>query len=86
MQWQEIRDHYPQQWLLLEAVKAHSEGDQRILDQLAVLDAFLDSATALSAYARIHREKPERELYVFHTSRDTLDIRERQWLGIRSAS
>jgi hypothetical protein len=85
MQWQEIRAHYPQQWLLLEAVKAHSENDQRILDQLAVLDAFPDSATALSAYARIHREVPHRELYVFHTSRDTLDIRERQWLGIRIA-
>ncbi len=85
MQWQEVRAHYPQQWLLLEAVKAHSEGDQRILDQLAVLDAFHDSATALSAYARIHREVPQREFYVFHTSRDTLDIRERQWLGIRSA-
>ena len=85
MQWQEIRDHYPQQWLLLEAIKAHSEGDQRILDQLAVLDVFPDSVTALSAYARLHREVPQRELYVFHTSRDTLDIRERQWLGIRSA-
>ncbi|HYN77804.1 MAG TPA: hypothetical protein VES73_08420 [Lamprocystis sp. (in: g-proteobacteria)] len=84
MQWQEIRAHYPQQWLLLEAVKAHSEGDQRILDQLAVLDAFPDSATALNAYAKIHREVPQREFYVFHTSRDTLDIRERQSLGIRS--
>ena len=85
MQWQEIRGHFPQQWLLLEAVKAHSEGDQRILDQLAVLDAFPDSATALSDYARIHRDIPQRELYVFHTSRDTLDILERQGLGIRSA-
>jgi len=32
MQCQEIRAHYPQQWLLLVAVKAQSEGDQRILD------------------------------------------------------
>jgi hypothetical protein len=62
MQWHEIRAHYPQQWLLLEAVKAHSEGDQRIVVQLAVLDAFSDSATALSAYARMHREVPQREL------------------------
>jgi len=53
---------------------------------LAVLDAFPDTATALSAYARMHREVAQRELYVFHTSRDTLDILERQWLGIRSAS
>lgn len=24
MEWQVIREHYPQQWLLLEAIKAHS--------------------------------------------------------------
>jgi hypothetical protein len=46
MQWQEVRAHYPQQWLLLEAVKAHSEDDQRILDQLAVLDASNSRRTA----------------------------------------
>lgn len=84
MLWQEIRKHYPQQWLLLEALKAHSEGDKRILDQLAVLGAFPDSVTALQSYAQLHRESPERELYVFHTSRETLDIVERQWHGIRS--
>lgn len=82
MQWQEIRNHYPQQWLLLEAINAHYEGAQRILGQLAVLDAFPDSTTALSAYAETHREAPQRECYVFHTSRDTLGILERQWLGI----
>lgn len=83
MQWQEIRQHYPKQWLLVEALKAHSEGEKRILDQLAVLGAFPDSVTALQSYSQLHREAPDRELYVFHTSRETLDIRERQWLGIR---
>ncbi len=84
MQWQAIRESYPHQWLLLEAIKAHSEGDRRILDQLAVLGVFGDSVTALQSYAQIHRESPGRELYVFHTSRETLDIVERRWLGIRS--
>jgi hypothetical protein len=83
MQWQEIRQHYSKQWLLVEALKAHSEDEQRILDQLAVLGAFPDSVTALQNYSQLHREIPERELYIFHTSRETLDIRERQWLGIR---
>jgi hypothetical protein len=83
MQWQEIRAHYPQQWLLIEAVKAHSEADKRILDQLAVVDVFSDSVAAMKSYARLHREAPQRELYVFHTSRETLDITERSWLGIR---
>ena len=85
MQWDEIRAHYPQQWLLLEAIKAHTELNKRILDQLAVLGLFPDSVTALQSYRQLHHEEPERELYVFHTSRETLDITERQWLGVRGA-
>ena len=33
MHWAEIRRHYPEQWLLLEALDAHTEGNQRILEQ-----------------------------------------------------
>lgn len=83
MQWQEIRKHYPQQWLLVEAIKAHSEANQRILEQLAVVGTFADSPTAMKSYLQLHREAPERELYVFHTSRETLDVTERRWLGVR---
>ena len=82
MQWQEIRQHYPQQWLLIEAIKAHSEANKRILDQLAVVSTFSDSTSAMDGYAQLHREAPERELYVFHTSREVLDVIERRWLGI----
>ena len=83
MKWQEIRNHYPEQWLLVEAIKAHSLDNKRILDQLAVVDAFYDSVSAMKGYAQLHHEAPERELYVFHSSRDALEITERQWLGIR---
>ena len=85
MKWQEIRTHYPQQWLLVEAIKARSEASKRILEQLAVVGTFSDSVTALKSYQQLHREAPERELYVFHTSRETLDVTERTWLGIRGA-
>ena len=85
MKWQEIRTHYPQQWLLVEAIKARSKDNRRILEELAVVDTFSDSSTALESYQQLHREAPERELYVVHTSRETLDIRERKWLGIRGA-
>ena len=83
MKWNEIRTRYPRQWLLVEAIKAHSKADQRILDQLAVLGAFANSKIALRKYTQVHREAPDRELYVFHTSRETLSITERTWLGIR---
>jgi hypothetical protein len=83
MKWQEIRKNHPQQWLLVEAIKAHSEANKRILEQLAVISTFPDSVTAMRSYVQLRREAPERELYVFHTSRETLDIAERRWLGIR---
>jgi hypothetical protein len=84
MWWQEIRRQYPQQWLLVEAIKAHSEADKRVVDQLSVVNAFQDSTAALNSYLEMHRAYPERELYVFHTSRELLDITERKWLGIRN--
>ena len=83
MKWQEIREHYPQRWILVKAIKSRSKANKRILEQLAVVGIFSDSPAAMESYAQLHRKAPERELYVFHTSRATLDITERRWLGIR---
>jgi hypothetical protein len=71
---------------LVEAIKAHSEANKRILEQLAVVSTFADSVTAMRSYVQLRREAPERELYVFHTSREALDITERRWVGIRGVS
>ncbi len=83
MQWQEIQKYYPHQWLLVEALKAHSVADKRILEDLTVVNTFPDARAAMQGYAKLHHEKPNRELYVLHTDRKTLDITERKWLGIR---
>jgi len=85
MEWSEIRRHYPGQWLLIEAIQARSEADHRILDDIAVLATFPDSVTAMKRYTSLHHEAPLRELYVCHTDREDLEIRERRWLGIRCA-
>jgi len=86
MQWQEIRNRYPHQWLLLEAIDAHSADGQRILEDLAVLGTYRDGMSAMNAYRELHRRDPLRELYVLHTDRETLEITEVHWLGIRAAS
>ena len=83
MTWQEVRRSYPHQWLLIEAIRARSEGNKRILDQISVINFFPDSVNAMKSYSKLHREDRERELYVFHTDREELDITERSWLGIR---
>lgn len=83
MKWNEIREHYPSQWLLVEAIQAHSDGDARIVDQLSVVDTVSDSQAGMHRYRELHRLSPDRELYVFHTDREALTIHERSWLGIR---
>lgn len=85
MNWQEIRQHYPQNWLLIEAIEAHTEANKRVLDQIAVLDTFPDSMTAIQNYQAWRHAAPERELYVVHTDRAELEIYERRWTGVRGA-
>jgi hypothetical protein len=53
MTWTDIRRHYPHQWLLIEALLAHSKSGKRQLDEMAVVDAFTDGETALRSYLRL---------------------------------
>ena len=85
MTWSDVRQHYPHQWLLVEALQARSELGKRQLEKLAVVDAFPEGETALRAYLRLHRDAPQRELYVLHSDREELEITERTWLGLRTA-
>lgn len=84
MDWSQICKTYPNQWLIIEALKAHTTPDsQRVLDRLAVIETCPDGHTAMQRYRLLHQEFPQREFYFVHTSRSKLDIRERQWHGIR---
>lgn len=84
MDWDEIRSTYPDQWLVVEALEAHTTSDnQRLLDRLAVIETCPDGSQALQRYRHWHQEYPQREFYFVHTSRKELDIHERQWHGIR---
>ena len=85
MIWTDIRRHYPHQWLLVEALLAHSQAGKRQLEQLAVVDAFPDGEAALRSYLRLHRDAPQRELYVVHSDREELEITERTLPGLRAA-
>lgn len=84
MQWQEVKQVYPEKWLIIEALHAHTETDaHRYLDDLAVIEPCVNAKDAMQHYRLLHQQYPEREFYFVHTSREELDIVERQWLGIR---
>ena len=83
MQWSQVRKTYPEQWLVIEAIEAHSEKNRRLLDQIAVVEVCPNGTVAMQRYRHLHQQYPQREFYFAHTGREQLDIRERHWLGVR---
>lgn len=84
MDWPSVRTAHPHRWLVVEALRARSEGGRRLLDDLAVVDAVDEPRKAMERYLSLHRAEPERELYVVHSDRERLDVEERRWLGLRT--
>jgi hypothetical protein len=85
MKWPEARSHFPHRWLVVEALDARSDLGKRLLEELAIVDQCPDGESAMRSYLKLHRQDPERELYVLHTDRENLEIIEQNWLGIRAA-
>ncbi len=86
MNWNDIRQLHPEQWLLLEVLEAESSAETRYLKNLAVLERFDDSMTALRAYRELKKSSPARELLVLHTNRVDPTIQQRHYVGIRGAA
>jgi hypothetical protein len=72
--WEEVKKAYPDQWVIIEATEAYSEGDRRTIDQITVVDNCQNDNRAVLQYLQLHRQHREKELNVVHTSRPVLDI------------
>lgn len=84
MKWEEIREAFPNQWVLIEATHAFTnEKSERILEDVTPLKKFSNSSDAMKTYKLLHWENPTREMYVLHTSRDEPNIIEKKWVGVR---
>lgn len=83
MKWPEIRQAYPNTWLIVEAIEAHTTADsRRVLDRLAVIESCKDGKDAMQRYHHYHQEYPYREFYFVSTRREELKIIEQNWLWI----
>ena len=66
MNWAEVVQAYPDQWVLVEVLVAHEEEHQRVLDQVVVVETCDDGASTWQAYDRWHEAHPQREFYFAH--------------------
>ncbi len=84
MKWEDVRQAFPEQWVLIEAVQAYTnEKNERILEEVTPLKFFSNSPDAMKSYQELHLKDPQRELYVLHTNRKEPNIIEKRWVGVR---
>nr|VFK24151.1 MAG: hypothetical protein BECKMB1821G_GA0114241_100737 [Candidatus Kentron sp. MB]VFK30524.1 MAG: hypothetical protein BECKMB1821I_GA0114274_101619 [Candidatus Kentron sp. MB]VFK75286.1 MAG: hypothetical protein BECKMB1821H_GA0114242_101918 [Candidatus Kentron sp. MB] len=86
MNWQQVREQYPHKWVLAETIEGHTENDRWCVDQLTVVDVFAEVSDALNLRKKLHKKAPARDYFVFHTDQKELTMKERYWLGVRTAA
>lgn len=70
MKWKDVRQAFPDSWVLIEATQAYTNNqNERILEEIVPLNKFTSSPEAMRVYQEIHQDDPTKELYVLHTSR-----------------
>lgn len=75
MDWQQIREHYPHKWLVVEAIGAHTDKGKRVINRLEVVEVFGDDwKDAWACYVRLKEMDGWREYYPLHTDRVELNI------------
>ncbi len=83
MKWGEITELYPSRFVLVEAIKASSSNRIRQLEEMAVIQDYDNPQEAWSGYKKLLKLHPTRELYVFHTSRNDVEVVEEFFSGVR---
>lgn len=84
MRWEEVQEHFPNEWVVLEVIKAHSDNGYRYIEDVVIIDRFENSVSAMNRYEELRKDQSQREYCFFHTSRKNLVARER-YAGIRSS-
>jgi hypothetical protein len=83
MVWAEVRAAFPDQWLLLEAIEAHSVPGRRVIEQIAVLEKIEDDRAIFRRYREVRKKLPGREIFFFHTKNEEILIEEHLQLSPR---
>lgn len=84
MNWTEVRNRHPSQWLVVEAIGAKSVNNYRVVEEMSVVDLFGDDGnSALHRASKLNRSLNGREFYMVHTAWEKLEIKEQFWAGLR---
>ncbi|OPX02306.1 hypothetical protein RA955_11950 [Geobacillus proteiniphilus] len=77
MKWQEVRLLYPNQFVKLQVLKSHLQGDQEIIEEVAVIGTVSDE----DATRELLQSKGNQ--FVYHTSHKEIVLKVRKTIGLR---
>ena len=77
MKWSEVRERFPDQFVLVEEIASHIEGDRVLVDDVAVIRAILEEEATKTLMEC--RDK----MFVYHTGNDSVVIELRRRPGLR---
>ncbi len=83
MKWSEVRQHFPERCVLVEALKSETIGNKRIIEEMSVIDDFENGNSAWRVCKKLHAENQSRELYIFHTNNEEIEVIEQPYIGVR---
>jgi predicted phosphatase len=69
MKWEEVRRLYPSQYVLLEELEMHIEGDKKYIDEVAIIKAIQDPKEATR---ELVTAKPN--TIVYHTDKENIVV------------
>ena len=75
MTWEEVRQRFPNRWIVVEAIGASTENRKQVIPQIAIAGVFSsDFYEAWNKYLELHQTAPDREFYPINTAREETDI------------
>ncbi len=83
MKWSEVRQHFPERCVLVEAIKSETRGNERIIEEMSVIDDFENGNAACKVYKKLHSENQSCEIYIFHTNNEEIKVIEQSYIGVR---
>jgi hypothetical protein len=83
VKWSEVRQHFPERCVLVEALKSETRGKERVIEEMSVIDDFENGNAAWKVYKKLHAENQTRELYIFHTKNEEISVIEQPYIGVR---
>jgi len=61
MRWNDFKKTTPNQWVIIEAIDAYTEGEKRIIEDIQLVELFgEDNIGASRHYAQLHKAHPKK--------------------------